>query len=167
MSTTDNDNPSDTGTRWTWGWYWGRMKYELRWLPWWLRRVLHGESRWYAPLRGLFHALVLMYECEICAVCGHPVGAVWHAQDDLWLKVNGHYSGTTCASCFNRQACDAGASPYWEVHDGKYPTCAGSPCVHIKPMLIQAESATECWEALVAITGDRETARAAIEAVRA
>lgn len=148
---------------WTWAWYWGRVKYELRWVPRGLKRVLRGESRWYAPARTLWHALVLMYECEICEVCGHPVAAVWHAEDALWIKVNGHYSGTTCPSCFNKKAEAAGASPYWEVHDGEYPTCTGSPCVHIAPMQIQSRAASEYWDALVEATGSWEAARALVE----
>lgn len=151
---------------WSWGWYWGRVKYELHFLPWWVKRVLRGESRWYAPIRGLFHALVLMYECEICAVCGHPVGAVWHAVDDLWMRVNGHYGGTTCVSCFNRLARAAGESPCWEVAAGEYPTCTGSPCVHVAPMRAQSEAAREYWEALVSVTGSETTARSVLDELR-
>lgn len=125
--------------------------------------MLRGDSRWYAPIRCLWHSLVLMYECEICAVCGHPVAAVWHAEDALWMKVNGRYAGTTCPSCFNKKAERAGASPYWEVHDGEYPTCTGSPCVHLKPMMIQAEAATDYWNALIEVTGSREAAAAVVE----
>lgn len=147
---------------WTVAWYLGRVRYETRWLGYSVKRVLRGESRWYAPVRRLWHTLVLMYECEICEVCGHPVGSVWHAQDALWMKVNGRYAGTTCASCFNKKAERAGASPYWEVHDGEFPTCTGSPCVHERPMMIQAESAQEYWEALVYVAGGRDAALAAI-----
>jgi hypothetical protein len=37
---------------WTWAWYRGRVRYELRWLPWSVKRVLHG-SRAGTPLSGV------------------------------------------------------------------------------------------------------------------
>jgi hypothetical protein len=128
-----------------------------------LMRVLTGQSRWYAAVRTLWHALVLMYEAEICEVCGHPVAAVWHAEDALWMRVNGHYSGTTCTSCFNKKAREAGASPYWEVRDGEFPSCSGAPCVHERPLVIQAEAADEYWEALCEVVGSRDEARAVVD----
>lgn len=150
----------------TWKWWRGRAGYELRWLPWLVKRVLKREARWYAPARTLWHALVRMYECEICNVCGHPVAAVWHAEDALWLKVMGSEGGQLCTSCFNRKAEAMGFSVWWEVSEDHYPSCTGNPCAHEKPMMIQAEAADEYWAALVAVTGSRDAARDAVDELR-
>jgi hypothetical protein len=79
------------------------------------------------------------------------------------MKVNGRYAGTTCASCFNRKAEAMGYSAWWEVAEDHFPTCTGNPCAHVAPMMIQAESATEYWEALVEVTGSHDAACAVVD----
>lgn len=89
----------------------GVLRYEWR-----MRRAWRSRM---AVVRGLWWSLVRRYPCEVCEACGRRVGAStgftwWHADDEMWMAVNGAYGGTLCIPCFTHDAELQGVCIYWQ-----------------------------------------------------
>lgn len=41
---------------------------------------------------------------EFCLDCGVKQPLVWHASNDLWMKVMKHSGGVVCPTCFDKRA---------------------------------------------------------------
>lgn len=59
----------------------------------------------------------MRYEMEMCHDCGRRVGpdpfSFWHADDELWMRVQGNVFGVLCPACFTRLADLHGVKVSW------------------------------------------------------
>ena len=55
---------------------------------------------------------------EFCEDCGRKQSLVWHANDELWLKLMKKRNGVVCPECFNKRASNNGMVVIWNV-DGE------------------------------------------------
>lgn len=80
------------------------------WVPPLVRGGCSGALRW--TLRRVFR-----YRYEICHRCGLPVAwftpSWWHADDALWIEVEGGEAGIRCAPCFTRDCRALGIGVSW------------------------------------------------------
>lgn len=71
-----------------------------------------------ARARAFWHYIIRRWPLEICTDCGRPVGRAtgpswWHADNELWLEVNGTYEGVLCPPCFTVRALAKSILVYW------------------------------------------------------